>query len=130
VEEKKANLTTIDEYIEQYPEDIQQILAKIRAVIKETAPEADEKIAYQMPGFYLNGYLVYFAINKRHIGFYPRTSAMEANIPELANYKGTKGSVHFPLDQPIPFDVIRKIVAVRVNENLEKSGSKREKQEK
>ena len=124
MEEKKANLTTVDEYIAQYPEEIQQILVKIRAVIKETAPEAVERIAYQMPGYDLNGYLVYFAVNKRHIGLYPRTSAMEAFIPELANYKGTKGSVHFPLDQPIPFDVIRKIVAVRMKENLEKAEAK------
>lgn len=124
MEEKKANLTTIDEYIEQYPEDVQQTLVKIRAVIIETAPEAVEKIAYQMPGFYLNGYLVYFAVIKRHIGLYPRTSAMEAFIPELADYKGTKGSVHFLLDKPIPFDVIRKMVAVRVKENLEKAEAK------
>ena len=124
MEEKKVNLTTVDEYIAQYPDGLQQILVKIRAVIKETAPEAVERISYQMPGYDLNGYLVYFAVNKRHIGFYPRTSAMEANIPELADYQGTKGSVHFPLDQPIPFDVIRKIVAVRVKENLEKAEAK------
>jgi uncharacterized protein YdhG (YjbR/CyaY superfamily) len=124
MEEKKASLTTVDEYIAQYPKDVQQILVKIREVIKESAPEAVEKISYQMPGYDLNGYLVYFAANKRHIGFYPRTSAMEAAIPELVNYQGTKGSVHFPLDQPIPYDVIRKIVAVRVKENLEKAEAK------
>jgi uncharacterized protein YdhG (YjbR/CyaY superfamily) len=124
VDEKKANLATVDEYIAQYPEDVQQILVKIREVIKESAPEAVERISYQMPGYDLYGYLVYFAVNKHHIGFYPRTSAMEAFIPELTNYKGTKGSVHFPLDQPIPFDVIRKIVAVRVKENLEKAEAK------
>lgn len=124
MEEKKASLTTVDEYVAQYPHDVQQILARIREVIKESAPEAVERISYQMPGYDLNGYLVYFAVNKRHIGFYPRTSAMEANIPELAKYKGTKGSVHFPLDQPIPYDIIRKIVAVRVKENLEKAEAK------
>jgi uncharacterized protein YdhG (YjbR/CyaY superfamily) len=118
--EKKGQPTTIDEYIAQFPEDVQQILVKIRAVIKESAPEAVEKISYQMPGFYLNGFLVSFAVWKHHIGFYPRSSGMEASIEELSAYKGTKGSVHFPLDEPMPYELIGKLVKVRVAENLKK----------
>jgi len=120
MEEKKGQPTTIDEYIAQFPEDVQQILVKIRAVIKESAPEAVEKISYQMPGFYLNGFLVSFAVWKHHIGFYPRSSEMEASIDELSAYKGTKGSVHFPLDEPMPYELISKLVKVRVAENLKK----------
>ena len=120
MEEKKGQPTTIDEYIAQFPEAVQQILVKIRAVIKESAPEAVEKISYQMPGFYLNGFLVSFAVWKHHIGFYPRSSGMEASIEELSAYKGTKGSVHFPLDEPMPYELISKLVKVRVAENLEK----------
>jgi len=120
MEEKKGQPTTIDEYIAQFPEDVQQILIKIRAVIKESAPEAVEKISYQMPGFYLNGFLVSFAVWKHHIGFYPKTSGMEAFKEELSAYKGTKGSVHFPLDEPMPYELISKLVKVRVAENLKK----------
>jgi uncharacterized protein YdhG (YjbR/CyaY superfamily) len=120
MEEKKGQPTTIDEYIAQFPEDVQQILVKIRAVIKESAPEAVEKISYQMPGFYLNGFLVSFAVWKHHIGFYPRSSGMEASIEELSAYKGTKGSVHFPLDKPMPYELMGKLVKIRVAENLKK----------
>ena len=120
MEEKKGQPTTIDEYIAQFPEAVQQILVKIRAVIKESAPEAVEKISYQMPGFYLNGFLVSFAVWKHHIGFYPKTSGMEAFKEELSAYKGTKGSVHFPLDEPMPYELISKLVKVRVAENLKK----------
>lgn len=120
MEEKKGQPTTIDEYIAQFPEDLQHILVKIRAVIKESAPEAVEKISYQMPGFYLNGFLVSFAVWKHHIGFYPRSSGMEASIEELSAYKGTKGSVHFPLDKPMPYELMGKLVKIRVAENLKK----------
>ena len=114
--------TTVDEYIAQYPEDVQQVLFKLRQVIKEAAPEAVEKMSYNMPAYYLNGGLVWFAVWKRHIGFYPRTDAMAASIEELSAFKGTKGSVHFPLDKPMPYDLIRKIVQFRVEENLKGSG--------
>ena len=117
MEEKKAQPTTVDEYIAQYPRQVQEILIKIRAVVKEIAPDAEEKISYQMPGYFLNGGLVWFSANKRHIGLYPRTAGMEGLV---AAYKGTKGSVHFPLDQPIPYDLIGSIVRVRVAENLKK----------
>jgi uncharacterized protein YdhG (YjbR/CyaY superfamily) len=111
--------STVEEYVAQFPVEVQEILEKIRSVIRAAAPEAEEKISYDMPGYYLNGFLVSFAVWKRHIGFYPRTSEMEASITELSAYsgKGTKGSVHFPLDQPVPYDLIRKLVKFRVAEN-------------
>lgn len=116
--EKNSSINTIDEYIAQYPKNIQEILNKIRAVIKEAAPEATEKISYQMPTFYLKGNLVHFAAFKTHIGFYPVPSGIEKFKEELAQYKGGKGSVQLPLDQPIPYDLIRRITLFRVEENL------------
>lgn len=124
MEGKVVQPTTIDEYIAQFPDDVQQILVKIRAVIKEAAQGAVEKISYQMPSFYLNGNLVWFAVWKHHIGFYPTTSGMEAFSEELSVYKQTKGSVHFPLDEPIPYELISKIVKFRVAENLNKMAKK------
>lgn len=110
----------IDAYIARFPEDVQRILAQIRAVIHEAAPQAVEKISYQMPTFYLNGNLVHFAAFKHHIGFYPTPNGIVAFNDELSAYKGAKGSVQFPLDQPIPYDLIRRIVLFRVAENLKK----------
>jgi uncharacterized protein YdhG (YjbR/CyaY superfamily) len=120
MEGKKGHPTTIDEYISQFPEDVQHILVKIRAVIKESAPEAVEKISYQIPAFYLNGNLVYFGAHRHHIGFYPTSSGIEAFKEELSAYKGAKGSVQFPLDEPMPYELISKIVKFRVAENLKK----------
>jgi uncharacterized protein YdhG (YjbR/CyaY superfamily) len=117
MEEKKVRPTTVDEYIAQFPEDVQQILSKIRAVIKESAPGATEKISYQMPAFYLNGTLVWIGAHKHHIGLYPMASGIEVFKDELSAYSFAKGSVQFPLDQPIPYDLIRKIVKFRVAEN-------------
>jgi uncharacterized protein YdhG (YjbR/CyaY superfamily) len=122
MEGKKWQPGTVDEYIAQYPEAVRQILGMIRTVIKETAPEAEEKISYGMPGYYLNGGLVWFGVYKHHIGFYPWTPEMEAAIEGLSAYKGkgTKGSVHFPLDESMPYELIRKIVKFRMAENLRK----------
>ena len=117
--EKYSTINSIDEYIAQFPEDIQAILQQIRSVIKEAAPEATEKISYQMPTFYLKGNLVHFAAFKSHIGFYPVPSGIEKFKEELSQYKGGKGSVQFPLDKPIPYDLIRRITIFRVEENLE-----------
>lgn len=113
---------TIDEYIAQYPQDVQIIMNKLRAVIKECAPEAQERISYGMPGFYLNGMLVWFGGHQNHIGFYPTGEGVAAFTNELAGYKMSKGAVQFPLDQPIPYDLIRKIVKHRLEENLKKQG--------
>jgi uncharacterized protein YdhG (YjbR/CyaY superfamily) len=111
---------TIDEYIAACPADVQPVLNQIRAVIREAAPDAVEKISYQMPCFYLKGNLVYFGVHTRHIGFYPTGSGIAAFREQLAPYKSSKGAVQFPLDQPIPYDLIRKIVEYRVAENLKK----------
>ncbi len=111
---------TIDEYISQFPSEIQAVLKQIRSVIHEAAPQATEKISYTMPAFYQNGNLVWFAVNKGYIGFYPTPSGIDAFKDELAPYKGTKSAAHFPLDKPIPYELIRKIVRFRVAENTRK----------
>lgn len=118
--ESKTAPITVDEYIAQFPADVQQILNNIRAVIREAAPDAEERIGYQMPGYYQNGGIVWFGAHKHHIGLYPTPSGLEQFAPELAAYKRAKGSVHFPLDKPVPYDLIRKIVEFRLAENLEK----------
>lgn len=127
------NFKTMDEYISTFPEDVQSILNELRKTIKEVAPEAEETISYQIPTFTLNGNLVHFAAFKDHIGFYPTPSGMEAFENELSSYKRAKGSVQFPIDQPLPWPLIRRIVEYRVKENLErkqkkKNGSKKAKE--
>lgn len=116
----KNAFTTTDEYIAQFPPDVREKLQQMRAVMKEAAPDAVEKISYQMPTFYLNGNLVHFAAYARHIGFYPAPSGIEAFKEELSQFKGAKGSVQFPLDQPLPMDLISRIVRFRVTENMKK----------
>ena len=118
------SLVTIDDYIAGFPEQIQVILQQIRMIVREVAPEAKETIKYQMPTFTLKGNLVHFAAFKNHIGFYPTPTGIETFQKELSPYKGAKGSVRFPLDQPIPFDLIKQIVAFRVEEELEKAVAK------
>lgn len=119
----------VDAYIRQFPADVQVILQQIRQVIREVVPEADEKISYQMPTFFLDGNLVHFAAHKNHIGFYPAPSGIEKFKKELSIYKGAKGSVQFPLNEPMPFDLIRKIVVFRVVENQMKAKNKQKKSE-
>jgi len=115
---KKTGIATnIDDYIAQQPERIQSMLKQIRKIIREEAPEAIEKISYQMPAFSLNGILVYFAGQKNHIGFYPGAPGIEAFKEELLVYKGGKGSVQFPFDKPLPLKLIRDIVKFRVIQN-------------
>jgi uncharacterized protein YdhG (YjbR/CyaY superfamily) len=109
---------TVDEYIATFPKNVQAVLQEVRLAIKEAAPEAKEAISYQMPAFKLNGILVWFAAHKNHIGFYPRVSAIEAFKKELSGYEVSKGTVKFPLDKPIPLDLVKKIVKFRVKENL------------
>jgi uncharacterized protein YdhG (YjbR/CyaY superfamily) len=116
---------SIDEYINTFPEDVQRILNELRQTIKEAAPEAEETINYQIPTFTLHGNLVHFAALKNHIGFYPTPSGMEAFKKELSAYKGAKGSVQFPIDQPLPLPLIRRIVEYRVKENLERKAKKK-----
>jgi uncharacterized protein YdhG (YjbR/CyaY superfamily) len=113
--------TSIDEYIAEFPESTQKILQELRRVIKLNAPGAIEKISYQMPAFDLKGILVYFAGYKNHIGFYPCASGIANFKEEISAYKNAKGSVQFPIDKPLPFDLIAEIVKFRVIENLEKA---------
>jgi len=115
----------IDKYISGFPKEIQTMLEQIRLTIRQAAPEAEETIKYAMPTFVLNGNLVHFAAFKNHIGFYPVPSGIEAFKKELSVYKGAKGSVQFPLNKPMPLDLITKIVKFRVKENLNKTLKKR-----
>jgi uncharacterized protein YdhG (YjbR/CyaY superfamily) len=124
MEENKVANDSIDEYISKFPPEIQDILKKLRSVIKESAPDAEEKISYQMPTFVLHGNLVYFAAFKNHIGFYPTPSGIEAFKHELSEYKGAKGSVQFPLGKPLPYELISKIVEFRVAENINRAEDK------
>jgi len=118
--------TTTDEYIAGFPGDIQLILNQVRATIKQAAPDAEESIAYGMPAYKLNGKpLVYFAGFKNHIGFYATPSGHSEFAKELSKYKQGKGSVQFPLNQPIPYDLIAQIVEFRVVENLKKGKTKK-----
>ena len=121
MESNKTGFTSIDEYIATFPDAIQQILQELRATIHAAAPDATEKISYQMPTFFLKGNLVHFAAYKNHIGFYPAPRGIEAFKDELSVYKGAKGSVQFPIDQPMPLELIGKIVKFRVAENLKKA---------
>jgi len=116
----KKVFKTVDEYIASFPKNAQSILEELRQAIRESAPEAEEAISYQMPAFKLNGILVWFAAFKNHIGFYPKTSAIEAFKEELSDYEASKGTIRFPLDKPIPYDLVKKIVKYRVKENLTK----------
>ena len=127
MEVDKPTFQTIDDYITQFPNNIQELLRELRQVIKEAAPEAEEKISYQMPTFYLFGNLVHFAVCKNHIGFYPAPSGIERFKSELAEYKGAKGSVQFPINKPLPFNIISEIVKYRANENLKKAEEKSKK---
>ena len=116
-----STANSIDDYIAGFPPETQQVLKELRALIKASAPDATEKISYRIPTFVLNGHLVYFAGFEKHIGFYPTGSGVEAFKEELKPYKGGKGSVQFPLGQPLPTDLIRRIVEFRVGQNTGKA---------
>ncbi|HEV2126730.1 MAG TPA: DUF1801 domain-containing protein [Chloroflexota bacterium] len=121
MEAKNKRFTTIDEYIATFREEVQERLQRLRQLIRETVPEAVEAISYQMPTFKLGGKnLIHFAAFKNHIGVYPTPSGVEAFKEELSPYKNAKGSVQFPLNQPLPFNLIKRIVEYRVNEEREK----------
>lgn len=114
------NYKSIDEYILDFPPSTQEKLSQIRKVTHETAPDATEKISYGIPTFFLNGNLVHFAAFKNHIGFFPAPSGIDAFEKELSKYRTGKGTLQFPYDKDLPFDLIRKIVKFRVEENLQK----------
>jgi uncharacterized protein YdhG (YjbR/CyaY superfamily) len=117
----RPNFDEVDKYIASFPEKTRELLERVRFTIRKAAPEAGEKINYGIPTFTLEGNLVHFAAFKNHIGFYPTPSGIEAFKSELSSYDGAKGSVKFPIDKPIPYDLISKIVKFRVKENLEKA---------
>lgn len=124
MEYRKGELNSVDEYIAAFPEEKQALLQAVRATIRASAPDAEEKISYGMPAFALNGNLVYFAALKNHIGFYPTGSGIEAFKDELSLYESSKGSVKFPIGQPLPMELISKIVQFRVAQNLDKAAAK------
>jgi uncharacterized protein YdhG (YjbR/CyaY superfamily) len=109
---------SIDAYIAGFPAGVQKTLQELRLVIRNAAPEAEEAISYQMPTFKLKGNLVHFAAYRNHIGFYPTPSGIAAFKEELSRYKWAKGSVQFPIDEPLPLTLITRIVVFRVQENL------------
>ena len=117
----------IDGYIAQFPAAVQAILEKVRATIRRAAPDATEVISYQMPAFRQHGILVYFAAWKEHIGLYPPISGDKVLAKAVARYAGPKGNLQFPLDEPIPYDLIERIVKLRVNQDTEKAAAKRKK---
>ncbi len=119
-----GRFSSIDDYIGTFPDDRQALLEDMRATIKAAAPEAEECISYNMPAFALHGILVYFAAQKNHIGFYPTASGIAAFKDELSAYEGTKGAVRFPVDQPLPLELIRRIVQFRVAETTAKAAAK------
>lgn len=125
---KQTAAKNIDEYIAGFPPDVQEILEKIRMTIRKAVPDAEETISYQIPTFTLKGtYLIYFAAYKKHIGLYPAPRGNEQFKKELSVYEGGKGTVRFPLDKPIPFGLIKRIVKFRVKENLERAKAKEKK---
>ncbi len=118
MKDRSETARSIEDYISAFPDDTRRILDEMRATIRAAAPGAEEKISYQMPAFYLQGHLVYFAAFKKHIGFYPTSRGVEAFKRELAPYDVSKGTIRFPLDRPLPLKLITKIVKFRVAENL------------
>lgn len=121
MERGNIDFKTIDNYISTFPNNIKDILEKLRAVIKASAPNAEEKISYQIPTFVLKGNLVHFAAYKNHIGFYPTSSGIQAFKRDLSVYEVSKGTVRFPIDKPLPYKLISNIVKFRVKENLKKA---------
>jgi uncharacterized protein YdhG (YjbR/CyaY superfamily) len=121
METPRKKFEIIDEYITLFPKNVQDILETLRNIIRKSVPEAEETISYAIPTFKLNGKnLVHFAAYKNHIGFYPTSSGIAAFKKELSNYKTSKGTVQFPIDKPIPYNLVEKIVIYRVKENLMK----------
>jgi len=125
MEKAKVVPETVDQYIAAFPADVKKRMQQLRKTIKAAAPKADEVISYQMPGYKYFGMLVYFAAYKNHIGFYPGAGGVLEFYKELSSFKSAKGSVQFPHDRPIPFEIISKIVKFRVKQNEEKGSLKR-----
>jgi uncharacterized protein YdhG (YjbR/CyaY superfamily) len=120
MKDQKTAPTTIDQYIRGFPKEVQALLSGLRLAIRKAAPQAIEKISYQIPTFYFHGNLVHFGAFKNHISFFPTSSGIAAFQKELARYKTAKGTVQFPIDKPLPLDLIKRIVKFRVKENSQK----------
>lgn len=116
----KNTAKNIDDYIDRFPKDVQRLLKQLRATVKKTAPQAQEKISYAMPAFALNGILVYFAAYQSHIGFYPGAAAILSFKKDIQKFKSSKGTIQFPLDKPLPLALVVRIVKYRVQQNLQK----------
>lgn len=116
----REKFRTVDEYINTFPPDVRAKLTEMRTAIRNAAPDAVEKISYNMPAFAQNGILVYYAAFKKHIGFYPTASGIAAFLNELSAYKASKGAVQFPLEKPLPLDLVDRMVRFKVRENLKK----------
>lgn len=125
METERSTPKTIDEYVAAFSPEVREILEKIRRVVRDAAPDAQEAISYRMPTFKLHGVLVHFAAFKNHIGLYPPVRGDAALEEAIAPYAGEKGNLRFPLDQPIPYDLIERIVKLRVQQNLAKASAKR-----
>jgi len=125
MEKAKVVPETVDQYIAAFPTDVKKRMQQLRKTIKAAAPKADELISYQMPGYKYFGMLVYFAAFKNHIGFYPGAGGILEFYKKLSSFKSAKGSVQFPHDRPIPYDIISKIVKFRVKQNEEKISLKK-----
>ena len=125
MEKAKVVPETVDQYIAAFPSDVKKRMQQLRKTIKAAAPKADELISYQMPGYKYFGMLVYFAAFKNHIGFYPGAGGILEFYKKLSSFKSAKGSVQFPHDRPIPYDIISKIVEFRVKQNEEKISLKK-----
>jgi len=114
---QNTKFTSVPEYIKAQPNEVRDILKAIRSIIKKAAPDAEEVISYGMPAFKQNGMLVFYAVWKSHVGFYPSGSGIKNFETELSRYKTSKGAIQFPLNEPLPVDLITKIVKLRVKEN-------------
>lgn len=122
MQKKKKEYQSVDEYIHSFPEPIRKKLEEIRKTIRAEIPEATEKISYQIPTFYLNGNLVHFAAYTKHIGFYPTPNGNETFQSELSRYKSGKASARFPIEEPLPLDLIQKMVKLRIKERAQEKG--------
>jgi uncharacterized protein YdhG (YjbR/CyaY superfamily) len=122
--DSKPTFATVDDYIATFPDDVRAKLEEMRAIIRQAAPDAVEKISYRMPALFQDGYVVYFGAFKHHIGLYPTPNGLEAFREELEPYLESKGTARFPLDEPLPVDLIQRIVKYRLAENLDKAKAK------
>ena len=125
MEASSKKFKTVDEYLSALPTKTKAILKEVKKTIQQEVPEAEEMISYNIPAFKWHGGLISYAAWKEHISLYPRSSAMEAAIKELSEYEGSKGTIKFPIDRPIPFNLIKKIVKFRMKQNLEKAKAKK-----